>query len=98
MFAFERCHRHQWHNKRIILNYLIPTRIILGYFPQYQLLEKYQLVSPFSNLIKTIRSGDLNGFLEHLETYFEYFYHHLTYLLLKERGVVLVWRCLIKNM
>ncbi|KAL9546413.1 hypothetical protein MBANPS3_006674 [Mucor bainieri] len=97
MFAFEKCHAHQWHNKRLILHYLIPTRIILGHFPSIQLLEKYQLAPPYVNLINTIRSGNIHGFLHHLETYFDYFYHRLTYLLLKERGLVLVWRCLLKN-
>lgn len=97
MFAFEKCHAHQWHNKRLILHYLIPTRIILGHFPSIQLLEKYQLAPPYVNLINTIRSGNIHGFLDHLETYFDYFYHRLTYLLLKERGIVLVWRCLLKN-
>lgn len=97
MFAFKKCHAHQWHNKRLILHYLIPTRIILGHFPSIQLLEKYQLAPPYVNLINTIRSGNIHGFLQHLETYFDYFYSHLTYLLLKERGIVLVWRCLLRN-
>lgn len=63
-----------------------------------QVLEKYQLTAPYVNLLQTIRSGNMSGYLQHLETYFDYFYSNLTYLLLKERGIVLVWRCLIKNM
>jgi hypothetical protein len=94
----EHCHKSQWHNKRTILHYLIPTRIILGTFPSVALLEKYNLVEPYVNLMKTMRSGDIRGYLRHIEQYFDYFYNHLTYLLLKERGIVLVWRCLIKNM
>jgi hypothetical protein len=97
-FAFEKCHISQWHNKRLILHYLIPTRIILGYFPNIKLLEKYQLTAPYVNLLKTLKSGDIRGYLAHIENYFDYFFKNLTYLLLKERGVVLVWRCLIKNM
>ncbi|KAI9487069.1 MAG: hypothetical protein EXX96DRAFT_627751 [Benjaminiella poitrasii] len=98
LFAFKRCHAQQWHNKRLILHYLIPTRIILGYFPTTQLLEKYQLVGPYLNLIQLIRSGNIHGYLQHIKKYFKYFYHHLTLLLLRERGTVLVWRCLIKNL
>lgn len=98
MFAFEKCHASQWHNKRVILHHLIPTRIILGHFPSAELLEKYQLTDKFGVLLSTIRSGNIQGYFQHLETHFEYFYHHLTYLLLKERGVVLLWRCLMKNM
>ncbi|CAO3653955.1 unnamed protein product [Mucor hiemalis] len=97
LYAFEKCHASQWHNKRTILHYLIPTRIILGYFPSVQLLEKYQLAAPFVNMMKLIRAGDIHGYYEHIETHFNYFYSKLTYLLLKERGIVLVWRCLIKN-
>ncbi|KAG2229035.1 hypothetical protein INT48_009591 [Thamnidium elegans] len=98
LFAFERCQASQWHNKRVILHHLIPTRIILGYFPSIELLQKYKLTERYLGLIQTIRTGNMRGYLQHLETHFEYFYHHLTYLLLKERGIVLVWRCLIKNM
>ncbi|KAI7874777.1 uncharacterized protein EV154DRAFT_78518 [Mucor mucedo] len=98
LFAFQKCHIGHWHNKRVILHYLIPTRIILGHFPSLQLLETYELTAPYADLLKALRSGHLKGYLQHLETYFDYFYSHLTYLLLKERGIVLVWRCLIKNM
>lgn len=62
-----------------------------------QLLEKYQLSAPFLNMMRLIRAGDIHGYYEHIETHFNYFYGKMTYLLLKERGVVLVWRCLIKN-
>ncbi|KAI8642834.1 hypothetical protein BD408DRAFT_343521, partial [Parasitella parasitica] len=70
----------------------------LGYFPSAQLLEKYQLAAPYANLVKTMRVGDIHGYLMHLDTYFEYFYSHLSYLLLKERGLVLVWRCLLNKL
>ncbi|KAI8988006.1 hypothetical protein BDF20DRAFT_300810 [Mycotypha africana] len=98
LFAFNKCHIDYWNNKRLILHYLIPTRIILGYFPSLMLLRKYQLEEYFAPLMRCIRSGHMAGFLHHLEAYFAYFYRHFTYLLLKERGVVLIWRCLIKNL
>ncbi|KAI8355552.1 hypothetical protein BD560DRAFT_438080 [Blakeslea trispora] len=98
LFAFQRCHAHQWHNKRMILHYLIPTRIILGHFPSIHLLQKYNLEDPYKRLIECLKVGNIQGYLEHLETYFVYFYQHLTYLLLKERGIVLAWRCLVRNM
>ncbi|CEP13448.1 hypothetical protein [Parasitella parasitica] len=95
MFAFEKCHAQQWHNKRLILHYLIPIRIILGHLPTIQLLEKYQLTAPYIDLMKALRSGNIHGYLMHLETHFQYFYSHFTYLLLRERGLVLLWRCLL---
>ena len=63
-----------------------------------QLLEEYDLVDPYRQLIQCLKVGNLQGYLDHLEAYFVYFYQHLTYVLLKERGIVLVWRCLIRNM
>ncbi|CAO3659415.1 unnamed protein product [Rhizopus stolonifer] len=97
MFALNKCHAEQWHNKRLILHHLIPTCIIMGYFPHQKLLEKYSLMDQYWNLLQTLRNGDLNGYMNHLDTHFHYFYNNHTYILLKERGIVLAWRCLVKK-
>ncbi|KAI8878751.1 hypothetical protein K501DRAFT_258040 [Backusella circina FSU 941] len=96
-FAFNHCHAEQYHNKRVILHYMIPTMLILGHFPSHTLLEKYQLTEQFSTLLHTLKCGNVAGYLAHLEQHVDYFYSKMTYFLLRERGVVLVWRCLIKN-
>ncbi|CAO3615233.1 unnamed protein product [Cunninghamella echinulata] len=96
-FAFEKCISTQWHNKRLILKYLIPTRILLGKFPLPQLLMKYHLQEPFEPLIVALKTGDHEGFMQHLEDYFDFFYNTFTYVLLKSRGPVLLWRCLLKK-
>ncbi|OBZ84820.1 hypothetical protein A0J61_07135 [Choanephora cucurbitarum] len=65
LFAFQKCQAHHWHNKRMILHYLIPTRIILGHLPSMQLLEEYDLVDPYRQLIQCLKkeasflSGDV---------------------------------------
>ncbi|KAG1455686.1 hypothetical protein G6F46_007073 [Rhizopus delemar] len=97
MFAFKRCHAEQWHNKRLILHHLIPTYIIMGYFPKIELLEKYKLVDQYWNLLQALKAGDLAGYSTHLEIHFDYFYSNHTYSLLKDRGIVLAWRCLVKK-
>jgi hypothetical protein len=97
-FAFTHCHAQQPYNKRVILHYLIPTMIVLGQFPSARLLDKYQLTDQFSHLLHTLKCGNVHGYLAHLEKHIDYFYGKMTYFLLRERGIVLVWRCLIKNM
>ncbi|KAI8098603.1 uncharacterized protein BX664DRAFT_3273 [Halteromyces radiatus] len=97
LFAFEKCTSHHWHNKRLILKYLVPTRLLLGKSAKPQLLIKYNLLEPYGLLILTLKRGDYYGFQQHLEKYFDYFYGTFTYVLLRERGKVLLWRCLLKK-
>ncbi|CAO3587664.1 unnamed protein product [Absidia cylindrospora] len=96
-FSFDRCASHQWHNKRLILQYLIPTRLILGKLPRPELLGKYDLLEPFQPLAQTLKNGDYHGFHQHLENYFDYFYSTFTYVLLRERGKVLMWQSLLRK-
>ncbi|OAD72306.1 hypothetical protein PHYBLDRAFT_181790 [Phycomyces blakesleeanus NRRL 1555(-)] len=97
-FAFDKCTFQQWNNKRLILKFLIPCRIILGKFPSMQLLTKYQLVIPFAGLIQTLKSGNLYEYLNHLDVHFGFFYKTFTYVMLRERGTVLVWTCLLRRL
>ncbi|KAI9259305.1 hypothetical protein BY458DRAFT_534975 [Sporodiniella umbellata] len=69
----------------------------MGYFPRLGLLAKYQLLDLYGPLLEAIKRGDMQRYLSHLENHFDYFYRHQTYLLLKERGIVLVWRSLIRK-
>ncbi|KAI9011949.1 hypothetical protein CLU79DRAFT_873663 [Phycomyces nitens] len=63
-----------------------------------QLLTKYQLVTPFAGLVKTLKSGNLYEYLGHLDVHFEFFYKTFTYVMLRERGTVLVWICLLRKL
>ncbi|KAG0167533.1 hypothetical protein DFQ30_005968 [Apophysomyces sp. BC1015] len=97
LFAFEKCPVQQWHNKRLILKYLIPCRILLGRFPNAVLLNKYRLSEPFSELIYQMKRGNLHAYLAHIDKYFQFFYKTYTYVILRERGRVLVWRSLMRR-
>ncbi|KAJ3100585.1 COP9 signalosome (CSN) subunit [Phlyctochytrium planicorne] len=56
-------------NRRLILNYLIPTRLISGKIPHPKLFKKHPILSSsYSRLIETITSGQLGQFDECLET------------------------------
>ena len=43
-YAFERCHVKSRSNKRSILIYLIPVKMLLGHMPQTALLQKHDLM------------------------------------------------------
>lgn len=71
-FAFQKCHRKSRKNKRLILTYLIPVKMLLGYMPTRNLLQKYDLLQ-FWDLTSVVKNGDLRGIdriMEMHETFF----------------------------
>ena len=57
-FAFDRCPRGAAKNKRLILRYLVPVRLVLGVFPSPALLRKYKL-DYLAPLCRAVDRGDL---------------------------------------
>ncbi|XP_063160936.1 PCI domain-containing protein 2 [Candoia aspera] len=71
-FAFEHCHRSSQKNKRMILIYLLPVKMLLGHMPMVQLLKKYDLMQ-FAEVTKAVSEGNLlllNDTLAKHETFF----------------------------
>lgn len=71
-YAFENCHRLSHKNKRLILIYLVPVKMLLGYIPNQRVLEKYN-VQEFSELVQAVCQGNLRQFdwiMEKHETFF----------------------------
>ncbi|NWQ79298.1 PCID2 protein, partial [Columbina picui] len=71
-FAFEHCHRSSQKNKRMILIYLLPVKMLLGHMPTLQLLKKYDLMQ-FAEVTKAVSEGNLlllNDALTKHETFF----------------------------
>ncbi|KAM6892575.1 LOW QUALITY PROTEIN: PCI domain-containing protein 2 [Xenentodon cancila] len=71
-FAFHHCHRSSQKNKRMILIYLLPVKMLLGHMPTHQLLRKYDLMQ-FSDVTKAVSEGNLlllNEALSRHETFF----------------------------
>ncbi|KAH0624553.1 hypothetical protein JD844_032157 [Phrynosoma platyrhinos] len=71
-FAFEHCHRSSQKNKRMILIYLLPVKMLLGHMPMIQLLKKYDLMQ-FAEVTKAVSEGNLlllNDALAKHETFF----------------------------
>lgn len=84
-------------NKKLILSYLIPVKILLGKMPTQSLLQTYDLVSQFSPLINAVKSGNVSLFNETLSKNELFFIHQGIYLLL-EKTKLLVYRSLFKRM
>jgi hypothetical protein len=94
-FAFERCHRAAKRNKRRILTYLIPVKMLLGQIPSYRLLQKYSLLE-FAGIATALQQGNvlaLNGAIDRNE---KFFIQCGTYLIL-EKLTVLAYRNLFKR-
>uniref|UniRef100_M3ZVM9 PCI domain-containing protein 2 n=2 Tax=Xiphophorus TaxID=8082 RepID=M3ZVM9_XIPMA len=72
-FAFDRCHRSSQKNKRMILIYLLPVKMLLfqGHMPTHQLLRKYDLIQ-FADVTKAVEGNLLllNEALSKHETFF----------------------------
>uniref|UniRef100_A0A3Q1GP05 PCI domain-containing protein 2 n=1 Tax=Acanthochromis polyacanthus TaxID=80966 RepID=A0A3Q1GP05_9TELE len=70
-FAFHHCHRSSQKNKRMILIYLLPVKMLLGHMPTHQLLRKYDLMQ-FADVTKAVEGNLLllNEALNKHETFF----------------------------
>ncbi|XP_023940759.1 PCI domain-containing protein 2 homolog [Bicyclus anynana] len=94
-FAFQKCHRNSHKNKRLILTYLIPVKMLLGYMPTVGLLEKYDLLQ-FLELISTVKNGDLRGIDSVMEKHESFFISAGIYLIV-EKLKIIAYRNLFKK-
>ncbi|KAI9342742.1 hypothetical protein DFJ73DRAFT_842194 [Zopfochytrium polystomum] len=84
-------------NRALILNYLIPTRLLAGRVPHHSLLEKYpNLKAVYGVLIDTILSGHLGRFDEVLTQTMQHLVLRGTYLTI-ERCRSLCFRNLMRR-
>ena len=82
-YAFKQCDPNSLKNKRRIMEFLIPARVLMGYFPKENVLLKYKL-TPFLELTNAIRKGDLLGWNKAMKKYSEYFIMRGIYLILDQ--------------
>ncbi|CAH2243256.1 PCI domain-containing protein 2 homolog [Pararge aegeria] len=86
-FAFLKCHRRSHKNKRLILTYLIPVKMLLGYMPTEDLLEKYDLLQ-FLDLISVVKNGDLRGIDRIMEEHESFFISAGIYLIVEKLKII----------
>ncbi|VDD80589.1 unnamed protein product [Mesocestoides corti] len=94
-FAFERCLASHHTNKRLILIYLIPVRMLLGIFPRNSLLQKYKL-QELEGIANAARTGNVQKLGEELQRYEGFFISCGIYLIL-EKLKMLTYRNLFKK-
>jgi 5-methylcytosine-specific restriction endonuclease McrA len=82
-FALQHCHKDAVGNKKRILNYLIPVKLMRGRLPSTKILEKYNLVE-YIPFVIAIRRGDLRTFHKTLQENQDEFIRRGTYLLLEK--------------
>lgn len=86
-FAFENCHRSSKKNKCLILIYLVPVKILLGYIPSKQILEKYDLLQ-FWELVQAVCQGNLLLLDQVIEKYETFFIKSGIYLIVEKLKIV----------
>lgn len=86
-FAFENCHRSSKKNKRLILIYLVPVKILLGYIPSKQILEKYDLLQ-FWELVQAVCQGNLLLLDQVIEKYEVFFIKSGIYLIVEKLKII----------
>eukprot|EP00578_Thalassiosira_sp_NH16_P012105 CAMPEP_0181113110 /NCGR_PEP_ID=MMETSP1071-20121207/20173_1 /TAXON_ID=35127 /ORGANISM="Thalassiosira sp., Strain NH16" /LENGTH=413 /DNA_ID=CAMNT_0023197127 /DNA_START=8 /DNA_END=1249 /DNA_ORIENTATION=+ len=94
-YALRHCHHTAVANKKRILNYLIPVKLLRGRLPSSKLLEKYSL-QEFVPLRNGMRTGNLMEFSNGLMKNQDLFIRRGTYLLL-EKCKMICYRNLFKR-
>jgi len=82
-YAFKHCHKSSFRNKKRILHFLVPVRLLSGKIPSIKLLQKYKL-SAFEGIVKAIKSGNIKSYNESLESRQEQFINKGIFLILEK--------------
>ncbi|KAL1410580.1 hypothetical protein Q8F55_004593 [Vanrija albida] len=95
--AWRNCPDGAWQQQRAILIRLIPVSLLLGKLPTQETLQTYDLEQPFGPLIHAFRTGNVAAWRQLLEAHREWLRARSIWLLLFERGEILVWRNLFRK-
>jgi hypothetical protein len=94
-YAFEHCHRNSTANKRSILIYLTPVKMLLGQMPTLALLQKYNLLQ-FADVVTSVKQGNLLLLNEALDKNERFFIKCGIFLIL-EKLKIITYRNLFKK-
>ncbi|RWS04363.1 PCI domain-containing protein 2-like protein [Dinothrombium tinctorium] len=94
-FSFENCYLKSRKNKRLILIFLIPVKMLLGQMPRRELLEKYSLLE-FEPIIQAVKDGNLKKLDLALEVNSDFFWKFGIYLILEKLRII-AYRNLFKK-
>ena len=82
---------------RAIFIRLLTCQILLGHFPSPLLLDHFNLHAQFGPLLQAIKWGDRALYYQHFNRWSEWFRQRGLWLVLREKGEVLVWRSLFRH-
>uniref|UniRef100_A0A182LYW4 PCI domain-containing protein 2 homolog n=1 Tax=Anopheles culicifacies TaxID=139723 RepID=A0A182LYW4_9DIPT len=94
-FAFDNCPRRFTKNKRLILIYLTPVKMLLGYMPRKEVLERYNVLQ-FHDLASAVKEGNVRKFDEAIRRHEMFFINAGVYLIV-EKMKILTYRNLFKK-
>ncbi|XP_019871609.1 PCI domain-containing protein 2 [Aethina tumida] len=86
-YAFENCHKSSKRNKRLILIYLVPVKMLLGYIPSKSVLEKYDVVE-FWELVEAVVQGNLKKFDDILYFHRSFFVKYGIYIIVDKLKII----------
>ncbi len=82
---------------RAIFVRLATCQILLGQFPRPHLLAEFGVTDPFLPLIAAIKAGDRAAYHSCFVRWSEWYRRRGIWLVLREKGEVLLWRNLFRN-
>jgi nuclear mRNA export protein PCID2/THP1 len=94
-FAFNNCHKKFPKNKRQILIYLVPVKMLLGHMPRKEILEKYNVLQ-FHELASALKEGNVRKFDEVIQRHETFFIESGIYLIV-EKLKIIAYRNLFKR-
>lgn len=94
-YSFRECYPHSYKNKRLILLYLVPVKMLLGQMPKEWILRKYDLM-PFKPVMDSVKEGNIENFDRSLADGSEFFWSYGIYLILEKLRTIL-FRNIIKK-
>ncbi|XP_063809192.1 PCI domain-containing protein 2 isoform X2 [Pseudophryne corroboree] len=86
-FAFKNCPNSCQKNKRMILIYLLPVKMLLGHMPTIQLLKQYDLMQ-FAEVTKAVSDGNLLLLSEALAKHESFFIRCGIFLILEKLRII----------
>lgn len=94
-FAFNHCHRKYIKNKRLILIYLVPVKMLLGYMPRKETMERFN-VPQFFELACALKQGNIRSFDNVMQKYEAFFIDTGIYIIV-EKLKIIAYRNLFKK-
>ena len=93
--ALTECHANYPKNQRLILQFLIPVKMLLGHMPTRALLETYDFPA-FQSLVEAVTMGHVGQFGHVMATHQDHFVHYGIYLIVEKLRTV-TYRNLVKK-